>query len=809
MNKLPIILGVVVVIIFFICMNTKELFTVSPLNVLTGNSGPSLSQPYDKPLMTTSDEKLNSMNSDSFFNGTYKLCDKDFNPTNQNIEIIVFKRNYDLLFLVKSVKTLTNIGLSCISNDDCSSGICDTDNLYDGCNGLCLVPNRNMTEEASFNCPVSAIGSPYVLGSSDPSVTTTSGKTTTETTTSMETYYDNKKITCNNSLRIDQPCTQNSSCSASDCNNYCMENDQCNYAFSNSVGGCHLYSDCSKTRTPTYYGTTTKKTTTEESITAPSTVTITPSEELAVTDYRTYKTVKAKIIKNFKTTGTFLVSSDEPMSSFKANEVVNILPQNTEGNFGINNGVIYFTNNGITFMKIKNNTYETFTNYHRDTPNQYYTNIPNIVAPGVHLTTGNTNFKVQAKHSNSNLLNPILNLDITNNCRILHNITNENGFDNVIIFTSTDLTDNQDGKVFKSLGTQFFGPNNEANSLVLEVTDLTKYIHGTGLSDMTSAMTAFKNRLSILEAKEDSIAEEYMSCLNSATTACDYGSETTESSSNCTDLLPGEMYNLENEINSMELTQWSLKSMIKKEGANTCIFQLCTQPEYNTLNTTLWAEANNNGRTDLSLERGGARGDMTFTKNGKSQNWIFDEGEQIAGNTDIGLYRVKIRSTNGLYLTPSKSFQGLNDRTNNVVLTRDNSTWWYLLASKLSNFNTSTMTVLDNNLRMNALFVDDGTSDNSRTNYYCPNSHPYRYGSAEKGYYCSTQAFESDGTTSGTKCCLERGLSSSCQSPCCPTDVCPTDMSEQSETTCYPTGEVGSTTSFCSLLGTTSNKCYP
>ena len=55
MNKLPIILGVVIIILFLICMNTKELFTVSPLNVLTGNSGPSLYQPYDKPLMTTSD----------------------------------------------------------------------------------------------------------------------------------------------------------------------------------------------------------------------------------------------------------------------------------------------------------------------------------------------------------------------------------------------------------------------------------------------------------------------------------------------------------------------------------------------------------------------------------------------------------------------------------------------------------------------------------------------------------------------------------------------------------------------------------
>ena len=120
------------------------------------------------------------------------------------------------------------------------------------------------------------------------------------------------------------------------------------------------------------------------------------------------------------------------------------------------------------------------------------------------------------------------------------------------------------------------------------------------------------------------------------------------------------------------------------------------------------------------------------------------------------------------------------------------------------------MTVFDNNLRMNTLFVDDGTSDNSRSNYYCPTSYPYRNGSAEGGYYCSTQAFESNGTTSGTKCCLERGLSKSCQSQCCPTDVCPTDMSEQSESTCYPTGEVGSTTNFCSFrFRSTADQCHP
>ena len=206
--------------------------------------------------------------------------------------------------------------MSCTSNDDCASGICDVNNLYDGCNGLCLVPDRNTSEDASFNCPVSAIGSPYVLGSSNPSSVTTQGETTTNTTTSMETYYDNQKTTCDSSFELEHPCTQDSPCTANDCDNYCMENDECNYAF--SAGGCYLYSDCSITRDTSNVGTTTKKTTTEETITAPSTITIKPSEELGVTDYRTYKTVKAKIIKNFKTIGTFLVDSGEPMSSFKA-----------------------------------------------------------------------------------------------------------------------------------------------------------------------------------------------------------------------------------------------------------------------------------------------------------------------------------------------------------------------------------------------------------------------------------------------------------------------------------------------------------
>jgi hypothetical protein len=270
------------------------------------------------------------------------------------------------------------------------------------------------------------------------------------------------------------------------------------------------------------------------------------------------------------------------------------------------------------------------------------------------------------------------------------------------------------------------------------------------------------------------------------------------------------MYNLENEIDSMELTQWKMNGIVQgTEGANICAFQLATLPEYNTLKTVLWAEAQNNGTVGLSLERGSDSGNATIDANGKSQNWIFDDGELISSNSEIGLYKVKIRSSNGLYLTPSKSFQGFRNKTTRVVLSRDDSTWWYILATK--NFNTSMMTVLDNNLRMNNLFTENNTSTNSRTNYYCPSSYPYRRGSAEDGYYCSTQAFQSSGITSGTKCCLERGLATSCQSKCCPSNVCPTDMSEESGNTCYPEGEVGSATNFCNLDGTgiSADQCYP
>lgn len=792
MNKVPIILGALVIILFAICMNTKELFT-SPLNIFNSSSNTSPSTPY-KPLSTTSDEQLNAMNSDNFFNGTYTLTDDEFKPTNQNIEVIVFKRNYDLLFLVKSVYTKVEPGQPCTSSNQCTTGVCDTDGVY-GCQGKCIVSNRDSSKGADFNCSVQ-IGASVGLGVSK------SEYTSGETSTIMTPYIENKNKKCS-ANQISKPCSSTSNCDSDTCNQKCLNEDECNYAFSNTNGGCYLYSDCSSTKTATYTGTISQKST---SLNDGS---YSESGSVTTTDFRTYKTLKSTIINNFKTTGTFLVDSGAPLSSYREYELVNILPPGSKGDFNMKDGVIYFTNNNMTFTKVRNDTYETFTNNFRDTSNQYYTNIPNIITPQIQLTTTDTSFDIQAGHSNNYLLNPILNLDVTNNCSILDDFTNNYQFKNAIIFTKVNLTDNQGGQVYKSLGTQFFGPDNDQSSLILEVTDLTKYIHGTStVEDVSDAVLAFKSRLSSLESKEEAIAQEYISCLNTSSSSCDYGSTSGEST-NCTDLLPGELYSLENEIDSMELTQWKIESMIKKEGANICAFQMHTMPEYNTLKASLWAEANNNGTAGISLERGGDRRNTSFDKNGKSQNWYFDDGELIGTSDDnkIGLYKVKIRSSNGLYLSPSKSFQGFSNMSTRVVLTRDNSTWWYILAT--TEFNSSVLTVLDNNLQMNTMFVDDNTSTNSRTSYYCPTSYPYRYGSAEAGYYCSTKSFSSDGTTSGTKCCLEKGLNTSCQSQCCPTNICPTDMTEESGTNCYPESDVGSTSNFCDLTGSSADKCYP
>ncbi len=59
-NKVLIILGVLVIILFLLCMNNKELFT-SSLNIFTNGLDNTNSDPLYKPLMTTSGEKLNDM----------------------------------------------------------------------------------------------------------------------------------------------------------------------------------------------------------------------------------------------------------------------------------------------------------------------------------------------------------------------------------------------------------------------------------------------------------------------------------------------------------------------------------------------------------------------------------------------------------------------------------------------------------------------------------------------------------------------------------------------------------------------------
>ena len=57
-------------------------------------------------------------------------------------------------------------------------------------------------------------------------------------------------------------------------------------------------------------------------------------------------------------------------------------------------------------------------------------------------------------------------------------------------------------------------------------------------------------------------------------------------------------------------------------------------------------------------------------------------------------------------------------------------------------------------------------------------------GNGIDGYYCCDSTVYGD-SCSGSKCCLEPGLSGSCSDSCCPTDICPTDMPTKRNDRCY------------------------
>mmetsp|Transcript_45687 Transcript_45687/g.67431 ORF Transcript_45687/g.67431 Transcript_45687/m.67431 type:complete len:285 (+) Transcript_45687:74-928(+) len=56
-------------------------------------------------------------------------------------------------------------------------------------------------------------------------------------------------LTCDKSVKVSQPCTAANTCTADECKAYCTDYDGCNYAGSNTQGGCILYSSCKITRT--------------------------------------------------------------------------------------------------------------------------------------------------------------------------------------------------------------------------------------------------------------------------------------------------------------------------------------------------------------------------------------------------------------------------------------------------------------------------------------------------------------------------------------------------------------------------------
>ena len=82
------------------------------------------------------------------------------------------------------------------------------------------------------------------------------------------------------------------------------------------------------------------------------------------------------------------------------------------------------------------------------------------------------------------------------------------------------------------------------------------------------------------------------------------------------------------------------------------------------LTPSLFAQANNNGSTMLSLESGGANYNMNI--NGKSHNnmsqiWniVMDNEYKPIEGENYSLYPVYIESSNGLYLNPSNiEFRG-------------------------------------------------------------------------------------------------------------------------------------------------------
>ena len=750
--KIPIILGILIILIFVVCLfiNNKEEFTT---------------------LIGTTNNSLVSKNNTDSISGIYENVqnmEKSYDYVPYNVNLI--KKGENVILMVDKVTPLSRLGELCNSDSDCISERCDTTGSYN-VKGRCINSDASITQTGDKN---------------------TTGNRKNITVSNIQgkrPYGRNNKINFQGHLLIQGKMkTRNNGSEYIKITTKAMQRVNIG-SYLNNLFPKNSEINIIRENDNIYLRSLHNKLLYKKTDNIDSGILNFDTNSLGNMTYNVIQTQEPKLTidselcplgknKCYDTSGNGLFCglqnkdfSRNSVPGCKPNSIECALNKSTKGKYKMCKGTFTIRNNKSTLNMI-----------------------PSL------LNSDHYNQKKNPAINCRAVFDDLIKNKI-NNLSIVTHVKNEH---NKMVFKSLGTEFFNPGKDGSSLTVTDTPLTNFLNSN--PISSPTKF---------TKAFSAFMGLLIILSAFETLDIDFLVKCreqLLRSQQCNNSSSEQNQLKKDCHKILY-DVQEVQARIDNMEITQFKVEPASNKMsiGPNICSFYLKSYKSYANLDPYYYATAHANGSTSLSLTKGGHIQTRTVENKSytnESQLWFFESiDSMVINNSNMKVFRTHIKSQNGLYLEPSfGEIQGFSKTGGNNVykvnLVRNPSKYWFVIGTK---FNSEVVVELSRSIESSVINSNIRNSQNtSRTSYTCPKTYSTKMGNGIDGYYCCDSTVYGD-NCSGSKCCLEPGLSGSCAESCCPLDVCPSDMPTKRNDRCY-----NSSGDSCNLgLTGKGPNCYP
>ena len=278
-----------------------------------------------------------------------------------------------------------------------------------------------------------------------------------------------------------------------------------------------------------------------------------------------------------------------------------------------------------------------------------------------------------------------------NQCPILKLLKSGKWDPNITIATTIQ---NADGELeYRTLGYEFFGTKNKESGLVLVKSNFAKELHNQqtiygGNVDFMAAMVDVKNKINMNKNKIASLRSKNRKCLIDLQREIQCSKDGVDDNS-CNKKNLHKIADIQNQIQDYQddSNPWQLKEAFNLgKGYKAGAYYLKARP--NSRRPGLYAVANMNGSTGLSLNQGGINNSVVVDNRNYTPNsqYFYNIGaEKVYGgeDKDMIIFRTYIASYNNLFLEPSKgAIRGFRNNTERVYLTEKPSTSWLIFLTK-------------------------------------------------------------------------------------------------------------------------------